>query len=113
MMRVALVHDWLTGMRGGEKALERICRALPRRRALHAGARAGHGVAAIEAQPIHTAFIQQLPFVARAYRHYLPLFPAAIERLDLRGFDLVVSCSHCVAKSVIVAARRAATSATA
>ena len=47
-------------------------------------------------------FIQRLPFVARAYRHYLPLFPAAIERFDLRGFDLVVSCSHCVAKSVIV-----------
>ena len=56
----------------------------------------------IEDRPIHTAFTQHVPFSARAYRHLLPIFPLAIERLDFRGFDLVVSCSHCVAKSVIV-----------
>jgi glycosyltransferase involved in cell wall biosynthesis len=101
-MRVALVHDWLTGMRGGEKALEQIAALFPGADVFTLVHVAGSVSPAIEAHPIHTAFIQRLPFVARAYRHYLPLFPAAIERLDLRGFDLVVSCSHCVAKSVIV-----------
>ncbi len=100
-MRVALVHDWLTGMRGGEKALEQIAALFPGADIFTLVHVPGSVSPAIEAHPIHTAFIQRLPFVARAYRHYLPLFPAAIERLDLTGFDLVVSCSHCVAKSVI------------
>ena len=102
-MRVALVHDWLTGMRGGEKALEQIAALFPAADLFTLVHIPGTVSATLEAHPIHTAFIQRLPFVARAYRHYLPLFPAAIERLDLAGFDLVVSCSHCVAKSVIVA----------
>ena len=101
-MKVALVHDWLTGMRGGEKALEQIAALFPGADLFTLVHVPGSVSATLEAHPIHTAFIQRLPFVARAYRHYLPLFPAAIERLDLRGFDLVVSCSHCVAKSVIV-----------
>jgi glycosyltransferase involved in cell wall biosynthesis len=103
-MRVALVHDWLTGMRGGEKALEQIAALFPGADLFTLVHVPGSVSPALEAHPIHTAFIQRLPFVARAYRHYLPLFPAAIERLDLTGFDLVVSCSHCVAKSVIVPA---------
>ncbi|MGD9904429.1 MAG: glycosyltransferase [Vicinamibacterales bacterium] len=101
-MRVALVHDWLTGMRGGEKALEQIAALFPGADLFTLVHVPGSVSARLEAHPIHTAFIQRLPLVARAYRHYLPLFPAAIERLDLAGFDLVVSCSHCVAKSVIV-----------
>jgi glycosyltransferase involved in cell wall biosynthesis len=103
-VRVALVHDWLTGMRGGEKALERLCEIFPDAELFTLVHIKGSVSPLIEARPIHTAFTQHLPWVARAYRHYLPLFPAAIERLDLRGFDLVVSCSHCVAKSVIVPA---------
>src|SRR5207344_3362052 len=55
---------------------------------------------AIERRHIHTSFIQRMPFVARYYRHYLPLFPAAVERFDLTGFDIVISISHCVVKSV-------------
>ncbi len=101
-MKVALVHDWLTGMRGGEKALEQIAALFPGADIFTLVHVPGSVSPAIESHPIHTAFIQRLPFVARAYRHYLPLFPAAIERLDLSRFDLVVSCSHCVAKSVIV-----------
>ncbi len=83
-MRVALVHDWLTGMRGGEKALEQIAALFPGADVFTLVHVPGSVSPAIEAHPIHTAFIQRLPFVARAYRHYLPLFPAAIERLDLR-----------------------------
>lgn len=101
-MRVALVHDWLTGMRGGEKALERLLEVFPGAELFTLVHIPGSVSPLIERRLIHTAFTQHLPFVRRAYRHYLPLFPAAIERLDFSGFDLVVSCSHCVAKSVIV-----------
>lgn len=103
-MRVALVHDWLTGMRGGEKALERLCEVFPEAELFTLLHIPGSVSPLIEQRPIHTAFTQHLPFVRRAYRHYLPLFPTAIERLDFAGFDLVVSCSHCVAKSVVVPA---------
>ena len=59
--RVALVHDWLTGMRGGERALEAICDLFPdatRFALLHVP---GSVSATIEARPIHTSFIQWLP----------------------------------------------------
>ena len=101
-MRVALVHDWLTGMRGGEKALERLCEVFPEAELFTLLHIPGSVSPLIEGRPIHTAFTQHLPFVRRAYRHYLPIFPTAIERFDFHGFDLVVSCSHCVAKSVVV-----------
>ena len=101
-MRVALVHDWLTGMRGGEKALERLCEIFPHAELFTLVHVKGTVSPLIEDRPIHTAFTQHLPRVAQAYRYYLPLFPSAIERFDFRGFDLVVSCSHCVAKSVVV-----------
>lgn len=101
-MRVALVHDWLTGMRGGEKALERLCEIFPDAELFTLLYVPGSVSPLIARRPIHTAFVQHLPFVRRLYRQYLPLFPAAIERFDFAGFDLVVSCSHCVAKSVVV-----------
>ena len=105
-MKVALVHDWLTGMRGGEKVLEALVRALPGRADLHAGPRAGHGVPdASSGAASHTSFVQWLPAAGRYYRHYLPLFPIAIEQFDLDGFDLVISTSHCAAKSVVVPGR--------
>jgi glycosyltransferase involved in cell wall biosynthesis len=56
----------------------------------------------IEAREIHTTFIQHLPGVAGSYRNYLPLFPRAAASMDLSGFDLIVSSSHCVAKGVRV-----------
>src|SRR5262249_36105807 len=55
----------------------------------------------IERLPIRTSLVRHLPFAATKYRHYLPLFPWAVERFDLSGFDLIVSSSHCVAKGVI------------
>ena len=54
----------------------------------------------IERMPIRTSFIQRLPGGVENYRHYLPLFPAAVRRLDMRGFDVVISSNHCVAKGV-------------
>ena len=54
----------------------------------------------LERREIRTSFVQHLPAAATRYRHYLPLFPTAAESFDLRGFDLVVSSSHCAAKGV-------------
>ena len=45
--------------------------------------------------------MQRLPAAGRLYRHYLPLFPVAIEQFDLHGYDLVISISHCAAKAAI------------
>ena len=103
-MKVALVHDWLTGMRGGERCLEVFCELFPDAdlfTLLHVPASVSP---VIERRRIVTSFIQRLPGVARGYRRYLPLFPFAISRFDLRGYDLVLSSSHAVAKSVRVPA---------
>lgn len=99
--RVGLVHDWLTGMRGGEKVLEAIAGLFPGAplyTLLHVP---GSVSPAIEAHPIRTSFLQKIPGISRFYRQLLPLFPAAIEDFDLSEFDLVVSTSHCVAKGVL------------
>ena len=99
-MRVALVHDWLTGMRGGEQVLERIARRFPAAPIYTLVHRPGSISTALAEHPIRTSFLQRLPDAARRYRWYLPLFPAAIESFDLAGYDVVVSTSHAVAKGV-------------
>ena len=104
-LRVAVVHDWLTGMRGGEFALEAILDLVPQAELftlLHAR---GTASPRLEALRPHTSFIQFLPFARTRYRHYLPLFPAAIEQFDLDRFDLVISTSHCAAKAVVPTGR--------
>ncbi|HVR95675.1 MAG TPA: glycosyltransferase [Thermoanaerobaculia bacterium] len=99
--RVALIHDWLTGMRGGEKVLEVFAGLFPQAPIFTLFHFPGSVSPALEEHPIHTSFLQHAPGVERRYRSYLPLFPAAIEDFDLSGFDLIVSSSHCVAKGVI------------
>ncbi len=101
-MRVAVVHDWLESWRGGERVLAEILRLYPKadlfalvdflpdadRKAL-LGKRAT------------TSFIQNIPFAESSFRLWLPLFPRAIESLDLSSYDLVISSSHAVAKGVM------------
>lgn len=98
--RVALVHDWLTGMRGGEKVLERIAGFFPDAPVFTLVWKRGSVSPALEQRRIVTSFLQRLPDAVRRYRSYLPLYPRAIEALDLGGFDVVVSTSHAVAKGV-------------
>jgi glycosyltransferase involved in cell wall biosynthesis len=96
-MRVALVHDWLTGMRGGERVLEALVALYPTA-TIHSLVHIPGCVSpAIEARPIRTSFIQRLPGAPRRFRQYLPLFPLAVSRLPLADYDLVLSTSHCVA----------------
>ena len=100
-LRVALVHHWLIGMRGGEKVLEAFCRIFP-----------GADIYALVCEPaaisetikqhcVTTSWIQKLPRASQYYSHYLPLFPFAIEQFDLSGYDLVVSSDAVVSKGVI------------
>jgi glycosyltransferase involved in cell wall biosynthesis len=104
-VRVALVHDWLTGMRGGEKVLDALCEMFPAADLFTLVHVPGSTTATIEQRRIVTSAIQRLPMSARYYRQYLPLFPIAVERFDLDGYDLVLSVSHCAAKSVVVTGR--------
>jgi glycosyltransferase involved in cell wall biosynthesis len=100
-VKLALVHDWLTGMRGGEKALEVLCERFPGA-SLHTLVHVRGSVSpAIERLRPRTSFVQGLPMVSRFYRHYLPLFPTAVEQFDFDDCDLIVSVSHCCVKSIV------------
>ncbi len=98
---IAIVHDWLTGTRGGERILEALCELFPSATIFTLLHVPGSVSEQIEKNPIRTSFVQHLPSVQKHYRLYLPLFPRAIQSLDLSGFDLVISVSHCVAKGAI------------
>lgn len=100
-MKVALVHDWLTGMRGGEKCLEVLCELFPQADLFTLLHKKGSVSSVIENMNITCSFVQKLPFSTTRYRNYLPFFPMAIESLNLKGYDLIISSSHCVAKGII------------
>jgi glycosyltransferase involved in cell wall biosynthesis len=101
-MNLALVHDWLTGMRGGEKCLEPLCRRYPHARLFTLLRRPGAAGPVIDGMRTTTSFLQHVPGATRHYRHLLPLMPRAIERLRIPPeVDLVLSFSHAVAKSII------------
>jgi glycosyltransferase involved in cell wall biosynthesis len=102
-LKVALVHDWLTGMRGGEKCLEILCELYPEADLYTLLSVRDRLSGSIKGMKIKPSFIQKLPMASRYYRYYLPLFPTAIERFDLKAYDLVISTSHCVAKGVLSA----------
>lgn len=99
--RVVLAHDWLTGMRGGERVLEEMCKLFPEAplaTLLHAP---GSVSPTIEARRLITSPLQALPApLRRRYRFLLPLMPAAVEALRLPLCDLVLSTSHCAIKAV-------------
>src|SRR5712691_7834427 len=98
--RVAVIHDWLTGMRGGEQVLEGILDIVPDAEIFTLFHFAGSVSAKIESRPIHTSSLQRLASRVHDYRTLLPFFPRAVRRWDLSAFDLVISSSHCVAKGI-------------
>ncbi len=102
-MRVALVHYWLVGMRGGEKVLEALCELFPEADIYTHVHDAESISATINRHRIHTSFIAGLPRAKRWYQRYLPFMPLALEQFDLRGYDLVISSESGPAKGVIVA----------
>lgn len=101
-MKVALVHDWLTGMRGGERCLEALCEIFPEAPIFTLFHIKGSVSKTIERHPIFPSYLNGIPYARSRYRYFLPLFPSAIRRMDLQAYELVVSSSHCVAKGVSV-----------
>lgn len=99
--KVALVHDWLTGQRGGEKVLEVLVEIFPEAPIYTLFHFPGTQVPDIEQKQIVTSFLQKWPFLKTKYRSYLPLFPLAAELFDLQDYDYLISSSHCVAKGVV------------
>lgn len=98
-VRVTLVHDWLTGMRGGEKCLEVLCRRWPDAPLFTLLHKPGAVSGVIENRPVRASWLQVLPRVERYYRYLLPLMPAMAAGWRMPRCDLVVSMSHCVAKA--------------
>ena len=100
-MRVALVHYWLVGMRGGEKVLEALCEIFPEADIFTHVYVPDAVSETIRRHQVKTSFIASLPAAARLYKRYLPLMPLALEQLDLRGYDLVISSESGPAKGII------------
>jgi glycosyltransferase involved in cell wall biosynthesis len=99
---VAVVHDWLDANGGAERTLARILECYPQAEVFTlVDFMPPEERGFLGNRPIHTSFVQGLPFARRYYRHYLALMPLAVESFDLSDFDLIISSSFCVAKGVL------------
>ena len=99
-LRTVLAHDWLTGMRGGERVLELLGEGFPTApiyTLIHNASRLSEK---INAHEIHASWLQHVPGVTKYYRYFLPFFPGAVEGLRPPPADLLISTSHCVAKGL-------------
>lgn len=100
-MKVALAHDWLTGMRGGERVLQALLELFPNAPLYTLIHIKNSTNSFIENRTIHTSFLNQIPGIQKNYRKFLPLFPMAAESLKLPSdIDLLISSSHCVIKGI-------------
>lgn len=102
-MRVALVHDWVTGLRGGERVLDEIAGLFPSADLFTLVHAPGTTTPRIDALPLHTSPLQRLPGAARHYRALLPILPYAVRQLRIDGYDLVISVHHALAKAARIA----------
>ena len=100
-LKVAIVHYWLVGMRGGEKVVEALCEMFPQADLFTHVHVPGAISATINRHRVRTSFIARLPRAAARYQRYLPLMPMALEQLDLRGYDLILSSESGPAKGII------------
>lgn len=100
-MRVAIIHYWLVGMRGGEKVLEALLRMFPGADIYTHVYRPERVSDLIRSHRVYTTSVARLPFASRLYQKYLPLMPRALEEIDLSGYDLILSSEAGPAKGVI------------
>ncbi|WP_084395817.1 glycosyltransferase [Henriciella aquimarina] len=100
-MRVALIHYWLNGMRGGERVLETLCEMFPDADIFTHVVDRSKLSDVINRHNIKTTFISKMPFARSQYQKYLPFMPRALEEIDLTGYDLVISSESGPAKGVI------------
>jgi len=101
-MKIALVHDWLHVNAGSEKVVSEILDEFreddPEVYTLFDKLSAADRPKIVGDAPVHTSALQRLPNITKYYRYLLPLMPAIMNRFRLRGFDLIISSSHAVAK---------------
>lgn len=101
-MKVVLLHDWLTGFRGGERVLEAFCEMFPEAPIYTLIHVKGSVPRSIESHKIASSFLSKIPSIGSTYRKFLPLFPKAAESLKIiEDADVVLSSSHCVIKGVL------------
>ena len=104
-MKVAIIQEWLVTVGGSDKVVKAILDVFPDADIFTLVAKKEIcDELGIPWEKVHTSFIQKMPLGTRKHRAYLPLFPFAIEQLDLRGYDVIISSSHCVAKGVLTKA---------
>jgi glycosyltransferase involved in cell wall biosynthesis len=99
--KVAIIHDWLNGMRGGEKVLEVMLEVFPQADIYTLFLEEKNISEKILAHRIFASALNKYFFIRKRYKHFLPFFPSNIEAFNLTGYDLVISSSHCVAKGII------------
>ena len=100
-MKVAIVHYWLVGMRGGEKVVENLCRLFPEADIFTHVYAPDRVSEEIRRHRVIPSFINALPRAKTMYQRYLPLMPLALEQFDLRGYDLILSSESGPAKGVL------------
>jgi glycosyltransferase involved in cell wall biosynthesis len=103
-MKTAIIHDWLVGIAGGEKVLEEIYSLYPSKIFTMIYDSSSFKGSLLASAEVKASWLSRLPGVKRYYRSLLPFFPLAVEQFDLRGYDVVISSSHAVAKGVITTA---------
>src|SRR3989338_8252889 len=99
-LKVAFSHDWLNGMRGGEKCLEVLCELYPDSPIYTLFYERGKISKTIAKHPIHSSALQHFPNVFSSYRYYLPLYPRAVESFGAGDYELLISTNHCAAKGL-------------
>lgn len=99
-LKVILCHDWLTGMRGGERVLEVLCRAFPDAPVYTLVYDPSSVSDTIKRCRVIASPLQHIPGMLTNYRRFLPLFPLAIRSMKTERADLLISTSHCVAKGI-------------
>lgn len=106
-MKVAIIQEWLVTVGGSDKVVKAMLDVFPQADIYTLVAKKSVcDELGIPWEKVHTSFIQKMPFGTKKHRAYLPLFPFAIEQFDLRGYDIVISSSHCVAKGVLTKAEQ-------
>ncbi|HSX37335.1 MAG TPA: glycosyltransferase [Chlamydiales bacterium] len=106
-MKTALVYDWFSETGGGgEKAFEAVYNLFPSPIYTLLKDTASLNKTSFARENIHASFIQKFPRALKYYRYYFPFYPLAIEKFDLSNYDLIISCSHCVAKGVLTHAEQ-------
>lgn len=104
-MKVAIIQEWLVTIGGSDKVVKAIADVFPDADIYTLVAKKEVcDELGINWNKVHTSFIQKMPLATKKHRAYLPLFPFAIEQFDLRGYDVIISSSHCVAKGVLTKA---------